>query len=301
MRPQHPNEIADRLVVTTACRPDERMWQRARRVAERCAVEAIPREGSIAKMIAARGAELAYVVERDREVLKDGGRLGSESSDPDAPVEAGRPNQNTEFFVNPGLVRLKRKDGLEHPFIRSVLGEAAEPPRRVVDATFGIAGDALHLACVLGCEVIGLEASPVVHALLEDGLARMREHRGPEHRGIPLITVQVGEAEAALRAMPADHAEVVVLDPMFPSPRGAPPGYELFRRVALHAPLTRGLVDAAMQAARDRLVLRRPRGEPLPAALEHVAHAVHRNEGRVVDYLVVELAELDAAACGVRA
>lgn len=60
---------------------------------------------------------------------------------------------------------------------RAIGLKSAHPPRTVLDATAGLGADAATLA-LLGLEVTALEKSAVVHALLQDGIARAIAAKG---------------------------------------------------------------------------------------------------------------------------
>lgn len=88
---------------------------------------------------------------------------------------------------------------------------------RVVDATGGLGRDA-WFAAALGCPVVLIERSPIVHALLESALARARA----DHTTADIaarIVLQQAEAIGALELLPPDDAEVIYLDPMYPDTR----------------------------------------------------------------------------------
>ncbi len=130
---------------------------------------------------------------------------------------------------------------------------------RVMDLTAGLGRDAFVLAS-LGCSVEMMERSPIVAALLEDGLRRAAEE--------PLVT----EVVARMKLIEADAAEclqqvsyppdVCYLDPMYPhSNKSALPGKEmlLFRSVVGEDRDSGDLLALARQVARKRVVVKRPR------------------------------------------
>jgi len=101
----------------------------------------------------------------------------------------------------------------------------------VVDATAGFARDAFVLA-QLGCRVHAIERSPVVAALVEDGLTRARavlQRKFTE--ALVRLTIEVGDARRVLSEPPAsacadarstlpqEAPDVVYLDPMYPASR----------------------------------------------------------------------------------
>jgi 16S rRNA (guanine1516-N2)-methyltransferase len=147
-----------------------------------------------------------------------------------------------------------------HPLVRAVGVQA----RSVIDATAGFGQDALLLAA-MGYQVMALERSPVVAALLDDGLARLlRDGRLRKIVG-DRLSVLAGDARDLVPQL-RPQADVIYLDPMYPPKR---------RRSALarkHVRVLRELVgddeDAAellqicRQHARRRVVVKRPHYAP---------------------------------------
>src|SRR5690606_3468418 len=113
------------------------------------------------------------------------------------------------------------------------------PRNRIVDATLGMAADALHISDVLGCEVLGIEGSPAMYSLLEEGLPRVARTEPAAKR----IRLHFGEAAEVLSTLPDASVDAVYLSPMFLRPRRAAPGFELLRAVALHAPMGERLLE----------------------------------------------------------
>jgi 16S rRNA (guanine1516-N2)-methyltransferase len=150
------------------------------------------------------------------------------------------------------------------PLLRA-LGRRADAVE-VIDATAGWAVDAGVLAAA-GARVTMVERSPIVAALLEDALTTWRrEGRAvAEH-----LTVVAGEAERVLAVLETD---VVLLDPFFEGREEARTTAAPLRwlREAAHwgAPpqptdAAARLLGAARQAARGRVVVKRPvAAEPL--------------------------------------
>jgi 16S rRNA (guanine1516-N2)-methyltransferase len=135
----------------------------------------------------------------------------------------------------------------------------------VVDATAGLGRDAFLLAC-MGCRVTIFERSPVMAALLLDGIWRTC--------GVP----KVGEIVAqSMQLLPLDarpmlleagkalRADVVYLDPMFPA-RGksalAKKEMRICRLVAGDDEDASELLQIALGAARKRVVVKRPLKAP---------------------------------------
>lgn len=136
------------------------------------------------------------------------------------------------------------------PLVRA-LGKST---RTVIDATAGWGGD-MFLMWLMGYDVTAVERSPVVGALLLDGLDRLERHDpGPAY---PVVEVtEAGEFLAR------HNADCVYLDPMFgprkkPSSLGKRP-LRLLRELVGNDDDRGLLFDAAWQAASRRVVVKRP-------------------------------------------
>jgi 16S rRNA (guanine1516-N2)-methyltransferase len=109
---------------------------------------------------------------------------------------------------------------------------ASLTPPHLIDATAGLGQDAFILAAA-GWHVSLVEQSPVIHALLEDGLERVREAVSQSERNGPLsppiarqwrvlkqilARLELCEAgDSAVMLPTLKPASVIYLDPMFPS------------------------------------------------------------------------------------
>jgi hypothetical protein len=255
-----------RFVVTTCRDPSEAHEARGRTVAERCGVPFVKRDTSIKTIRARHGVELLYEVRRIREELQ---------------------TLDECLFVHPGLFYFKRIDGREHPLLRAVAPQGEPPLERIVDATLGLCSDALHLAHVLPqAEVLGIERSPLLYSLQQEGLARMQAERRGWSPAAGRIQPLLGDAREVLAGMPDQSADVVYLDPMFEEPRGAGGAFALMRVVACHDPLDQATLDQACRVARRRVVVKRPGRAPLPAVTPWGAAWEGATLGISVDYLV---------------
>ena len=255
-----------RLLVTTTPDPPATLVARARAVAVACAVRYVPRDGSVARMCRLAGSDVAYVVRRTREEL----RRGEES-----------------LHVHPGLFYLKREAGPSHPLVRALAPPGGAPLARIVDATLGLAGDALFVATQLRVDLLGIEASPVLAALLAEGLPRLARDGGAWSTGAARIRLRQGDALEVLRGLPDASADAVYLDPMFETPLGAQAGFALLRAFAQDAPLSAELVAEAWRVAARRVVLKLP-GTGAPPGFAAGPGWNRRVRGQAVDYLVIE-------------
>lgn len=166
-----------------------------------------------------------------------------------------------------GSVDHRRKfGGGKGQMIAKAVGVKTGVYPKVLDATAGLGKDAFVLA-TLGCQVQLLERSPVVHALLLDGLARARETSGfddPELAQIiarmELLAVDSQDYLASISDI--DKPDVIYLDPMFPDrQKSAEVKKEMaaFHHVVGKDEDADLLLDKALAKANYRVVVKRPR------------------------------------------
>ncbi len=141
-------------------------------------------------------------------------------------------------------------------------------PLNVLDATAGLGQDGFVLAC-LGCRVNLLERHPVVHALLEDGLQRLRVGLGDCAEESGDVGGRLTLCHDSLLQWTSwtlgDDTDVIYLDPMFPEQRRK----SLVRKEmqVFHALVGEDadggeLLQRALQAPVSRVVVKRPRIAP---------------------------------------
>jgi 16S rRNA (guanine1516-N2)-methyltransferase len=167
------------------------------------------------------------------------------------------------------------------PLARAI-GLKNSQPLSVLDATAGLGRDAFVLA-TLGCRMMLIERSPVIAALLRDGLARASLDAAT--RAVAgRMRLRVGDAAALMDNLTEDeYPDVVYLDPMYPQ-RGksalVKKEMRLLRALVgedLDAPQ---LLATALRVARRRVVAKRPR---LAAALPGAAPS-HSLLGKTTRY-----------------
>jgi hypothetical protein len=242
-----------RIAVTTCYDPSDGQQARARALGHRFATAVVERK-AFDIMFLATGATHLYVVGRAREEVR--ARDGA-------------------CFVQEGLLATKLHEGTNHPFVR-----ALGPCTSLVDCTLGLANDALHAATVLRCTVLGVEGSPIIHALLEEGLPRLsRSH--PAALRVDLIH---GDAVEVLRGLADRSHDVVFLDPMMSHPGRSAPSFEVLRAFAVPEPASPALLRDAARVARSRVVLKLGKGAGIPADSPLVF--THHEPGAHVTYWV---------------
>jgi 16S rRNA (guanine1516-N2)-methyltransferase len=250
----------DSWIVTTTKGRDPTCETRAEEVARRCGLRFVERRDSLARLLRRHEAEGAYVI---------------------GPGKAELRAQGLKLSVHPSMLHHVRHVGRGHPLLRSVAPEG-EDVERVVDATLGLAKDALHIATFLECRVTGLEGSSILACLCEDGLARLEPYW---RAGAERIEVVHTESLSWLAEQDPDSADVVLLDPMFEEPVRAAAGFDLLRGLALHLASTAELVEAAARVAKRRVVLKLPRGAQPPSGLGNWI----RTRGQSLDYFANSL------------
>jgi 16S rRNA (guanine1516-N2)-methyltransferase len=163
-------------------------------------------------------------------------------------------------FVGGAVGHRRRFGGGRGQEIARAVGLKKGATPSVLDATAGLGRDAFVLAS-LGCVVTLIERSPVVAALLEDGLARAAE----DAEVAPIVArmrLWCGNAAQLMAQLdPAVRPDVVYLDPMYPHRRKSAlvkKEMRLFRAVVGEDPDADALLPAALACARQRVVVKRP-------------------------------------------
>jgi len=168
-------------------------------------------------------------------------------------------------FVSGRLAYRRRfGGGRRQPLARAVGLKGGVNPY-LVDATAGLGRDAFVLAC-LGCRVHMVERSPIIAALLRDGLERaaLDPEIGPLIRA--RLRLSGADSRVFLAALADDERpDVVYLDPMYPQRvKTAWVKKELraLRQLVGDNQDAPELLAAALAAARRRVVVKRPRRAP---------------------------------------
>ena len=143
------------------------------------------------------------------------------------------------------------------------LNKGAKPS--VVDATGGLGRDGFVLAS-LGCTVTLIERSPVIAALLNDGLKRARADAGIGEIASRMSLIN-GDSKTVMESLAAENtkADVVYLDPMFPHREKSAlvkKEMRLFQDLLGNDPDSDQLLEPALKLAEYRVAIKRPKGAP---------------------------------------
>jgi 16S rRNA (guanine1516-N2)-methyltransferase len=161
-------------------------------------------------------------------------------------------------------IRRRIRSGRRQPLARAC-GLHRDTGLRILDATAGLGRDGIVLAG-LGCKVTLLERSPVIAALLRDGLARAAADAAFSSWLPQRVELLEEDAIAYMHSVARGH-DVVYLDPMYPE-RGkhalAKKEMRTLRAVVGEDADAARLLEVALTYAARRVVVKRPpRGETL--------------------------------------
>lgn len=169
-----------------------------------------------------------------------------------------------DFTAGAADYRRRWGGGRQQPLARAVGLKSSAAPT-VVDPTAGLGQDAFVLAC-LGCSVRLVERSPVIAALLRDGLRRAMQNPDTSAVVTERMSLQVADGREYLLYLDENQwPDVIYLDPMYPHRRKtALAGKEmrLLRTLAGDDPDAAELLAVALTRARRRVVVKRPRRAP---------------------------------------
>ncbi|HWQ42989.1 MAG TPA: class I SAM-dependent methyltransferase [Desulfosporosinus sp.] len=146
----------------------------------------------------------------------------------------------------------------------------------LVDATLGLGTDALIGAWAVGEKgsVLALEQSPILAALVHDGLSHFKEiipnakNEDKKATWVALaqasqrIEVRWGEHRECLSSIPSHSVDVVYFDPMFRYTRQQSDSIQPLHRWSDHRPLDHEAVLEACRIARHRVVLKERKNSP---------------------------------------
>ncbi len=169
-------------------------------------------------------------------------------------------------FVAGAVAHRRRFGGGRGQTIAKAVGLKGGANPTVLDATGGLGRDGFVLAS-LGCRVTLLERSPVVAALLEDGLRRAEADPEIGNWVAERLSLIHTDAVAWMEALDErDFPDVVYLDPMFPHRHKSA---QVKKEMALFQQLLGGdedadrLLPAALRVAKKRVVVKRPDYAPV--------------------------------------
>ena len=168
-------------------------------------------------------------------------------------------------FVTGSTAFRKRSANQRHQLIARAIG-LQKGTCTLFDATAGLGRDAFLFAC-LGCRVTAVERSPILWALLRDGLARAAKSNMTGLRAIvDRITLLHGDSCDVLHDLPQEaRPDVLYIDPMYPSSQKtalAKKEMRVCRRLVGDDEDASALLAVARKIAICRVVVKRHRHAP---------------------------------------
>ena len=170
-------------------------------------------------------------------------------------------------FASDALTFRRLHGGGKKEAIARAIGLKGQDSLNVLDATAGLGRDAFVLAS-LGCVVDMIERSPIVAALLQDGLIRAASD---DQLGVWMpakMQLFHGVATDLLTDWSHKKPDVVYLDPMFPHRKknaAVKKEMRLFQQLLGPDEDADLLLEPALALAKNRVVVKRPSGAPFLA------------------------------------
>lgn len=163
-----------------------------------------------------------------------------------------------DFLSGPGYYRFVHNRTINQPLARAVGIKSGYRPH-VLDATAGFGQDGFVLAS-LGCTVTMIERSPIIWALLEDGVSRAGHDDRLRQIFSQRISLHLGDSREFIEATDANF-ETIYLDPMYPASTRSPLNKQkmrLLREVVGSDTDASPLLEAALHRAARRVTVKRP-------------------------------------------
>ncbi len=182
--------------------------------------------------------------------------------------------------------RLKHGGGRSQALARAIgLKKGWQPA--VIDTTAGLGRDGFVLA-YLGCQVHMLERSPILAAMLKDGLQRARRAAHTAETAGRIRLTLTDSKEFLQKLKQQNRSDVIYLDPMYPERTKSSlvkKEMRMLRGLAGDDQDAEKLLDIALQCATNRVVVKRPRlaetlGDTTPS------HAITGKTSRFDVYLI---------------
>ncbi len=178
-----------------------------------------------------------------------------------------------DFLTGKSAYRQKQGGG-KNQLIAKAVGIKSNYKPTILDVTAGLGQDAFVLAC-LGCKVQMIERSPIIAALLADGLIRAQQNEDfLQNCDLNLLNTDSLSYLKQLLNKKENHPDVIYLDPMYPSrTKSALVKKELraLREIVGEDIDSAELLNLALLIAKKRVVVKRPKAAP---SLNHLKPSI---------------------------
>jgi 16S rRNA (guanine1516-N2)-methyltransferase len=166
------------------------------------------------------------------------------------------------------------------------LARAADvrPGDRILDATLGMAVDALVLASHLDKgHLLGLEASPLLAALVARGLREYEFKSKHLQAAAKHITVKNESHETFLENCEPDSFDIVYFDPLFEKTIESSSTMQRLRGLAMETPFTPDTIAKAQRAAKRAVIVKCRRG----CFMDDIEFDEFMSAGRTIGYGII--------------
>lgn len=173
--------------------------------------------------------------------------------------------------------RREHSCGRNQPLPRAI-GLKKHKSLHVLDATAGLGRDSFVLA-VLGCQVTMVERSPILAALLSDGLQRLQQQDELSDIWHNMQLIHQSSQLYLQQLEITDYPNVVYVDPMYPHRQKSAlvkKEMRFIREVVGDDDDSSELLAIALQRVKKRVVAKRPKGAPsIPVSIGQQAIVPH--------------------------
>ncbi len=194
----------------------------------------------------------------------------------------------TDFVGGSSGYRRIHNNTIKQPLARAVGIKKGFRPT-IVDATAGMGEDGFVFAC-LGCQVTLVERSPIIAALLQDGLDRAADNSSTARIVQENMHLIVGDARKVLHSL--SHSPYsIYLDPMYPHKTKSALNKKemrMIRAIVGDDQDAGALFSTSLQYASNRVVVKRPKGAETVTSLSP-SHQIEMKNSRFDVYLVHHL------------
>ncbi len=191
-----------------------------------------------------------------------------------------------DFTKGQSGYRLQHNLTIHQPLAKAIGIKTGFRPS-VIDATAGLGGDSFVLAS-LGCRVTMIERSPIIGALLSDGLKRAEKNvkcRAIIQKRLNLVIMDAAPYMTTIMEKPY----AIYLDPMYPHRNKSALNkidMRIIRNMVGDDMDSSILLSQALKTATNRVVVKRPKGAPTINSAKP-NHIISMKNGRFDVYLIL--------------
>lgn len=173
---------------------------------------------------------------------------------------------NTSFkplyidFLHGALAYRRLHGGGKKQTLAKAIGIKNQKLPSIIDATAGLGRDSFVLAC-LGCQVTMVERSPVLVALLQDALTHLYADKTAS-QALQLTVTHADSIDYLTNLSAIERPDVIYCDPMYPERDKSAlvkKDMQMLKALIGEDMDSGALLDVALQTARLRVVVKRPK------------------------------------------